>query len=81
VSDIVVRFYAAARAAAGTPTVTVPAGNLDTVVDSLGDRYGARLSTVLSASSFLVDGVACHDRTTPLHEGATVDILPPFAGG
>jgi molybdopterin converting factor small subunit len=81
VSEVVVRLYAAARTAAGIATVTVPADDLATLVESLGKHYGARLAAVLSASSFLVDGIACHDRTAPLPDGATVDILPPFAGG
>jgi molybdopterin converting factor small subunit len=32
-------------------------------------------------ASFLVDGVAWHDRETAMPAGATVDVLPPFAGG
>jgi sulfur-carrier protein len=36
---------------------------------------------VLAASSFLVDGLAAHDRSAPLPAEATVDVLPPFAGG
>jgi sulfur-carrier protein len=35
----------------------------------------------LKAASFLVDGLACHDRQAALPAGATVDVLPPFAGG
>jgi len=29
----------------------------------------------------LVDGVASTDPATPVADGATVDVLPPFAGG
>ncbi len=47
----------------------------------LADRYGEPLARVLDRSSYLVDGVACHDRTAPLPADATVDVLPPFAGG
>jgi molybdopterin synthase sulfur carrier subunit len=36
---------------------------------------------VLDRSSYLVDGVAWHDRAAPLPPAATVDVLPPFAGG
>jgi molybdopterin converting factor small subunit len=36
---------------------------------------------VLAVASFLVDGVTRHDRETALPAGATVDVLPPFAGG
>ncbi|WP_248761436.1 MoaD/ThiS family protein [Pseudarthrobacter sp. SSS035] len=39
------------------------------------------LAQVLDRSSFLVDEVSVRDRNTLLAETATVDILPPFAGG
>lgn len=78
---ITVRFFAGARAAAGVPETTVPAGcTLDELITTLAARHGARLATVLSAASFLVDGAACPDRTRPL-PATTVDVLPPFAGG
>ncbi|MDG4790870.1 MoaD/ThiS family protein [Micromonospora sp. WMMD1102] len=79
---LVVRYFAAARAAAGVPEETVPGvGSLDALAGALADRHGARLATVLTMASFLVDGVAWHDRRAPLPAGATVDVLPPFAGG
>ena len=80
--DLTVRYFAAARAAAGTGSETTPAGvDLDRLVLELGTRHGERLARVLTVASFLVDGVAWHDRRTPLPPGATVDVLPPFAGG
>jgi molybdopterin synthase sulfur carrier subunit len=83
VSDhaITVRYFAGARAAAGTSTETVSATTLDELTQLLADRHGERLSLVLKAASFLVDGLTRHDRTAPLPRGSTVDILPPFAGG
>jgi hypothetical protein len=54
---------------------------LDELVQSLTDQHGERLGVVLKAASFLVDGLACHDRGAALPVGATVDVLPPFAGG
>ncbi|GAB3966191.1 hypothetical protein GCM10027615_12940 [Plantactinospora veratri] len=56
-------------------------GSLDQLAGELADRHGARLATVLEMASFLVDGVAWHDRQATLPVGATVDVLPPFAGG
>jgi molybdopterin converting factor small subunit len=47
----------------------------------LTERHGERLAVVLKAASYLVDGLACHDRRAELRTGATVDVLPPFAGG
>jgi molybdopterin converting factor small subunit len=78
---VTVRYFAAARAAAGRSEERVAAGTLDELVSSLADTHGGRLATVLSTSSYLVDGLTCHDRGAPLPAGATVDVLPPFAGG
>lgn len=79
---VTVRYYAGAKAAAGVGEDLVPAGlSLDQLAAELAGRRGERLGSVLKAASFLVDGVACHDRGTALPEGATVDVLPPFAGG
>jgi molybdopterin converting factor small subunit len=77
----VVRYFAAARAAAGTQTEEHPADTLEQLLADLGKRHGDVLVRVLQRSSYLVDGVACHDRQAPLPPGATVDVLPPFAGG
>ncbi|MFR9774544.1 MoaD/ThiS family protein [Micromonospora sp. MS34] len=80
--QLTVRYFAGARAAAGRSEETVAAGrSLDELVEELTTRHGERLAVVLKAASFLVDGVACHDRRFPLPGGVTVDVLPPFAGG
>lgn len=81
--EVIVRYFAAARAAAGTEaeTLTVPAGTtVAELVQSLGDR-GTQLATVLSRCSYLRDGFAVRDETSALSAGDTVDVLPPFAGG
>jgi molybdopterin converting factor small subunit len=80
--DVVnVRYYAGARAAAGTSGEHVAAGSLEELTGVLTERHGERLAVILKAASFLVDGLACHDRQAALRTGATVDVLPPFAGG
>jgi molybdopterin converting factor small subunit len=79
---LTVRYFAGARAAAGgisAEAVTAP--TLAELTQVLTDRHGERLALVLKAASFLVDGLACHDRQAALPAGATVDVLPPFAGG
>jgi molybdopterin synthase sulfur carrier subunit len=78
---ITVRYFAGARAAAGVTEDVVACHTLDDLVGLLVTRRGDRLGTVLGAASFLVDGVSWRDRTRPLPERATVDVLPPFAGG
>jgi molybdopterin synthase sulfur carrier subunit len=42
-----------------------------------GDDFGR----VLDRCSFLLDEVAVRDRELSLHDGALLDVLPPFAGG
>ncbi|AGL21664.1 MoaD/ThiS family protein [Actinoplanes sp. N902-109] len=79
---VLVRYFAGARAAAGgVREEEVSAHCLDDLLPVLSERHGERLAVVLKAASFLVDGVACHDRQAALAAGATVDVLPPFAGG
>jgi molybdopterin synthase sulfur carrier subunit len=79
---ITVRFFAGARAAAGgASSAETEAGSLRELVQVLTDRHGERLGLVLKSASFLVDGLACHDRDAPLPAEVTVDVLPPFAGG
>jgi molybdopterin converting factor small subunit len=79
---VTVRYFAGARAAAGgISSEDVGAQSVDELLAVLTERHGERLAMVLKAASFLVDGLACHDRKAGLPAGATVDVLPPFAGG
>ncbi|BEL10686.1 molybdopterin synthase subunit MoaD2 [Actinoplanes sichuanensis] len=79
---LTVRYFAGARAAAGgTSSESVEAATIEELTQLLADRHGERLALVMKAASFLVDGLACHDRTAALPAGTTVDVLPPFAGG
>ena len=78
---LTVRYFAGARAAAGCSVEALSASSLDELVQTLTDRHGERLAVVLKAASFLVDGLRCHDRQAPLPAMATIDVLPPFAGG
>ncbi len=86
-----VRYFAAARAAAGVDEerFDLPA---DATVSSLLEAILAverpdppagtpPLARILSRSSFLLNEVAVRDRTTVLNPGDVVDVLPPFAGG
>ncbi len=78
---LTVRYFAAARAAAGLPEETLSAGTLAELRDLMVELHGERLAAVLKVASFLVDGVARRDLIAALPEGATIDVLPPFAGG
>lgn len=81
---VTVRYFAGAKAAAGTRSedVTVPSGaTVDDLITALAADHGEALARVLAAASFLLDEVAVRDRTLVLAEGAVVDVLPPFAGG
>jgi molybdopterin converting factor small subunit len=81
--QVMVRYFAAARAAAGAESETLvvrPGTTVAELVERLAVR-GTHLATVLSRCSYLCGGIAVRDQTTPLHAGDTIDVLPPFAGG
>ncbi|CAN5154671.1 MoaD/ThiS family protein [soil metagenome] len=78
---VTVRFFAGARAAAGSAEERCEAAVLGELVSALAAAHGPGLDRVLAAASFLVDGVSVRDPAYPLPDGATVDVLPPFAGG
>ena len=77
--EVTIRYFAAARSAAGQSTATADAASIRDLVSTVSaDR--PELARVLSICTFLLDG----ERATPataLHAGAQVDALPPFAGG
>lgn len=74
-----VRFFAAAEEAAGTSAEERAETTLDALRAGLVADHPA-LGAVLPRCAVLVDG-ARHDDDTVLAPGATVDVLPPFAGG
>jgi molybdopterin converting factor small subunit len=81
--EVSVRFFAAARAAAGNEEETIrilPDTTLSDLVDQLSAR-DANLAKVLMRCSFLCDGVAVRDTNMALENAQTIDVLPPFAGG
>ncbi len=81
---VTVRYFAAARAAAGMreETIALPApADLAAALSVAVTRHGAALATVLRRCSYLIDEVATHGTATTLNDGAVVDVLPPFAGG
>ncbi|OBI25143.1 molybdopterin synthase sulfur carrier subunit [Mycobacterium sp. E1386] len=81
--QVTVRYFAAARAAAGAESETLVVRPGTTVAELVGRLAvrGSRLADVLSRCSYLCDGVAVRDETATLRAGNTIDVLPPFAGG
>lgn len=89
VGSVTVRYWAAARAAAGVESDVFPVTDTTTLADVLAgvrslhaDR--PRLSEVVGVCSVLVgeQPVGSSDPSrVPLRAGQTVELLPPFAGG
>jgi molybdopterin converting factor small subunit len=80
---VTIRYFAAARAAAGFDEEIVgvaPGTTVAALLHSLGER-NPELAKVLSRSSYLCDGIAVRDLGMTVGDAQTVDVLPPFAGG
>ncbi len=80
---VTLRYWAAAKEAAGAAEETITAA---TLAEALATASGAdsRLRAVLARSSFLIDGVPVGIRATDtvtLSDASVIEVLPPFAGG
>ncbi len=75
-----VRYFAQARAAAGTGDEVVPGATVGEVLATAVGRHGQRLAAVLASSSVWVDGEPAAP-SDPVDEGAEVAVLPPVSGG
>ncbi|MGH1548197.1 MoaD/ThiS family protein [Leifsonia poae] len=80
-AEVLVRYFAAAEDAAGRPEerVEVADATVGGLQTELVARYGEPMERVVRSGSFLVGGVVSRDPSRELT--ATVDVLPPFAGG
>jgi sulfur-carrier protein len=83
---VTVRYWAAAKHAAGVAEEILTAGTLAELLAAVLARHPAApsLEGVLARSSFLIDGEQAGSRppgSVTLREGAVVEVLPPFAGG
>ncbi|MFJ9032088.1 MoaD/ThiS family protein [Streptomyces sp. NPDC102274] len=79
-----IRYWAAAKAAAGIAEEPYAADNLADALAAARVRHPGELVRVLQRCSFIVDGDPVGTRgheTVRLAEGGTVEVLPPFAGG
>jgi len=85
-AKVTIRYWAAAKEAAGIAEESVDAITLRDALDAAiaSRRPDTRLATVIARSSFLVNAdpvgrVA--KESIVLDEGAVIEVLPPFAGG
>ncbi|ARC56172.1 hypothetical protein AS850_03660 [Frondihabitans sp. 762G35] len=87
VVTVTLRFFAAARAAAGTDQLECVAESeptLGDLVETVQPAAGVDpddFRATLERCSFLVDGVTTRDLAQVVPSGAVVDVMPPFAGG
>jgi len=84
VVEVTVRYWAAARDAAGVAEESLVADTLAAMIATAVDQHGQRLAEVLALCSFLVDEEPVGRRdpgTVALRPGSVVEALPPFAGG
>jgi molybdopterin converting factor small subunit len=75
-----IRYWAAAKAAAGVAEEPFDGTTLAEVLVAVRTTHPGELGVLLGRCSFLVDGV----RSAPeqvLSDGAVIEVLPPFAGG
>jgi molybdopterin converting factor small subunit len=80
---VTVRYFGAARAAAGAESQTLMVAHGTSVAELTGRlaERNERLATVLARCSYLCDGVAVRDTAAEVLTGQIIDVLPPFAGG
>jgi molybdopterin converting factor small subunit len=84
-ATVTMRYWAAAKDAAGVAEQHFDADTLAAALIQAGDRDAAgRLRDVLARSSFLIDGDPVGRRaaeSVTLSDGDIIEVLPPFAGG
>lgn len=85
-NEVTVRYWAAARSAAGVAQESVPAATLADLLTEISRRHGDRdrFDDVIDMCSILVSEVpvgAKDPATVVLRGGDSVEFLPPFAGG
>jgi molybdopterin converting factor small subunit len=89
---VTLRYWAAAKEAAGIAEETVTAGTLAEALAAARGHAGhdeeagqdSRLRAIFARSSFLIDGMPAGTRapeSVVLGDAAVIEVLPPFAGG
>lgn len=75
-----IRYWAAARAAAGTHEEPFDGATVGDVLSAAKAGRGPEFARVLTHSSLLVNGLRARP-DTPLADESVIEVLPPFAGG
>jgi sulfur-carrier protein len=78
---VLVRYFAAARDAAGVAQESVDADTIRACLAVIQENHGPELQRVLKVCSLLVDGLRARDLDRQLLGDVEIDVLPPFAGG
>ena len=76
-----VRVFAGAAEAVGGSEFALEVDSIASLLQQLNPTADAHVAEVLARCSFLVDGVRTSDAEARIAGGASVDVLPPFAGG
>jgi sulfur-carrier protein len=79
-----IRYWAAAREAAGTESEPYGEDTLAIALTAAADRHGDPLRRIFARCSYVVDEAPVGRRdhaTVVLSDGGTIEVLPPFAGG
>ncbi len=85
-ANVTIRYWAAAKEAAGLTSENVEASTLADLVQVVVARHSdrPRLAKVLGSCAYLIDEQPVGKRdpaTVTLADGAQIEALPPFAGG
>ncbi len=85
-AKVTIRYWAAARDAAGVAEEPVEAGTLAEALSAAIAQRGhdSRLAAVFARSAFLVDAEPAGTRpadAVAVSDGSVIEVLPPFAGG
>lgn len=76
-----IRFFAAAADAVGSDEAQLQVASVGDLRQELSERYGSTTADVVAKCSIMIDGVRVESNEHVIHDGDTVDVLPPFAGG
>ena len=85
-ANVTIRYWAAAKEAAGVQEESVEAITLSDLLNTVvaSRKPDGRLANVLARSSFLVNADPVGhtpEQSIVLDDGAVIEVLPPFAGG